>query len=98
MLYKRLRLYCNRAKELKKNIAEWTIYIVFLEGNTVKVKSSSYMSRVGGGLVLGFVDDLAGAIYDIFKFIIRSISYLLAGAIIVAVPMYLIVWIFGLFQ
>lgn len=56
------------------------------------------MSRVGGGLVLGFVDDLAGAIYDIFKFIIRSISYLLAGAIIVAVPMYLIVWIFGLFQ
>jgi len=51
-----------------------------------------------GFLVLRFVDDLAGAIYDIFKFIIRSISYLLAGAIIVAVPMYLIVWIFGLFQ
>lgn len=42
--------------------------------------------------MLRFVDDLAGAIYDIFKFIIRSISYLLAGAIIVAVPMYLIVW------
>lgn len=56
------------------------------------------MSLVRGGLVLGFVDDLAGAIYDILKFIIRSISYLLAGAIIVAVPMYLITWIFGLFQ
>ena len=48
--------------------------------------------------MLRFVDDLAGAIYDILKFIIRSISYLLAGAIIVAAPMYLIVWLFGLFQ
>lgn len=79
-------------------MAEWTIYVVFLEENTITVKSSSYISRVGGSLVLGFVDDLAGAIYNILKFIIRSISYLLAGAIIVAVPMYLIVWIFGLFQ
>ncbi|MCI1591187.1 hypothetical protein [Heyndrickxia oleronia] len=45
-----------------------------------------------------FVDDLAGAIFDIFKFIVRSISYLLAGMIIVAVPMYMIAWLFGLFQ
>ncbi len=45
-----------------------------------------------------FMDDLAGAIFDIFKFMIGSISYLLTGIIIVAVPMYLIVWIFGLFQ
>ncbi|MFC5734914.1 hypothetical protein [Cytobacillus gottheilii] len=45
-----------------------------------------------------FVDDLAGAIYDIFKFFIGSISYFLTGMIIVAVLMYLIVWIFGLFQ
>ncbi|WP_197280052.1 hypothetical protein [Bacillus sp. FJAT-27251] len=45
-----------------------------------------------------FVDDLAGAIYDVFKFIMKSISYLLAGMIMVAVPTYLIVWIFGLFQ
>ncbi|MCM3456791.1 hypothetical protein M3685_23165 [Heyndrickxia oleronia] len=45
-----------------------------------------------------FVDDLAGAIFDIFKFIVRSISYLLAGMIIVAVPMYMIAWVFGLFQ
>ncbi|MCM3239363.1 hypothetical protein [Heyndrickxia oleronia] len=45
-----------------------------------------------------FVDDLAGAIFDIFKFILRSISYLLAGMIIVAVPMYMIAWLFGLFQ
>ncbi|MDZ5472960.1 hypothetical protein SM124_14675 [Bacillus sp. 31A1R] len=45
-----------------------------------------------------FVDDLAGAIYDIIKFIIQSVGYLLAGGIIVAIPMYLIVWLFGLFQ
>ncbi|MCH7324050.1 hypothetical protein LZ480_19505 [Solibacillus sp. MA9] len=48
--------------------------------------------------MLRFIDDLAGAIYDIFKFIICAISYLLAGMIIVAVPMYLIVWVFGFFQ
>ncbi|WP_336823649.1 hypothetical protein [Sporosarcina sp. USHLN248] len=47
---------------------------------------------------MGFVDDLAGAIYDILKFFIWAISYLVAGAIIVAVPMYLTVWVIGLFQ
>ena len=36
-------VFTNGAEELKKNIAEWTIYIVFLEGNTVKIKSPSYM-------------------------------------------------------
>ncbi|WP_202617832.1 hypothetical protein [Bacillus dakarensis] len=45
--------------------------------------------------MLRFVDDLAGAIFDVFKFIIRSLSYLLAGMIIVAIPMYLIVWLVG---
>lgn len=45
-----------------------------------------------------FVDDLAGSVYDILKFLIKSISYLLAGMVIVAVPMYLVVWIFNLFQ
>lgn len=44
------------------------------------------------------VDDLAGAIYDVFKFIIWVIGYLLAGAIIVTIAMYLIVWGAGLFQ
>ncbi|WP_262176659.1 hypothetical protein [Saccharococcus sp. Marseille-Q5394] len=48
--------------------------------------------------MLRFVDDFAGAIYDVIKFVIWSISYLLAGAIIVAVPMYLVVWIVGLIQ
>ncbi|MBT2640402.1 MULTISPECIES: hypothetical protein [unclassified Bacillus (in: firmicutes)] len=42
-----------------------------------------------------FIDDLAGSIYDIFKFIIKSLSYFLAGMMIVAIPMYLIVWVFG---
>ncbi|SES44648.1 hypothetical protein [Psychrobacillus sp. OK032] len=45
-----------------------------------------------------FIDDLAGSIYDILLFIIRSVSYFLAGMIIVAVPLYLIVWVFGMFQ
>ncbi|MGG3563156.1 hypothetical protein ABES03_16310 [Neobacillus rhizosphaerae] len=48
--------------------------------------------------MLRFIHDLVGAVYDVFKFIIRSISYLLAGMIIVAIPMYLFVWVFGLFQ
>ncbi|QST00961.1 hypothetical protein IMZ31_05155 [Pontibacillus sp. ALD_SL1] len=48
--------------------------------------------------MLRFVDDLAGAIYDIFKFMIRSISYLLSGMLMVAVPIYLIVWVIGMFQ
>ena len=45
-----------------------------------------------------FVDDLAGAIYDVLKFIMKAIGFLLAGMIIVAIPMYLIVWLFGMFQ
>ncbi|MBB6444534.1 hypothetical protein HNR53_001142 [Bacillus benzoevorans] len=48
--------------------------------------------------MLRFIDDLAGAVYDIFKFIVRSMSYFLVGIIIVVIPMYLIVWAFGLFQ
>ena len=51
-----------------------------------------------GMLTLRFVDDLAGAIYDIIKFILRSFAYLFAGMVIVAVPMYLISWLFGLFR
>ena len=30
-----------------------------------------------GFLMLRFIDDLAGAVYDIFKFIVRSMSYFL---------------------
>ena len=51
-----------------------------------------------GMMWLRFVDDLAGAVYDIIKFILRSVAYLLAGIVIVAVPMYLISWLFGLFR
>jgi hypothetical protein len=52
----------------------------------------------GRMLMIKFIDDLAGSIYDILKFIIRSISYFVAGMIIVAVPLYLIVWVTGLFR
>lgn len=48
--------------------------------------------------MLRFVDDLAGAVYDILKFILKSICYLLAGMLIVGAPMYFIIWFFGLFQ
>ncbi len=41
-----------------------------------------------------FIDDLAGAIYDLFKNIIRGFCYLLAGMLIVGLPLYLIAWIF----
>lgn len=51
-----------------------------------------------GAYAVGFVDDLAGSIYDAVKFVLKSISYFLAGIIIVAVPLYLIVWIFGMFE
>ncbi|WP_409271644.1 hypothetical protein V1499_18975 [Neobacillus sp. SCS-31] len=44
------------------------------------------------------IDDLAGSIIDVFKFIIWSLGYVLAGMIIVAIPLYLIVWVFGFFQ
>jgi hypothetical protein len=49
-------------------------------------------------VVVRFVNDLAEAIYDLFKFIIRSLGYLVAGMIIVGVPMYMIVWLFARFQ
>jgi hypothetical protein len=62
----------------------------------VKIKLTSY--GCGRFFVVRFVDDLAGAIYDVLKFIIKAIGFLLAGMIIVAIPMYLIVWLFGMFQ
>ncbi|MBM7647497.1 hypothetical protein JOC78_000418 [Bacillus ectoiniformans] len=43
--------------------------------------------------MLKFIDDLAGAVYDVIKFLIKSISYLLSGMIIVAIPLYVIVWV-----
>lgn len=44
----------------------------------------------------GFIDDLAGAIYDVIKFTIKSISYFLAGMLLVGVPLYLIALVFNL--
>ncbi|WP_165571478.1 hypothetical protein [Cytobacillus praedii] len=43
-----------------------------------------------------FIDDLAGAIYDVFKFLFTSVCYLLAGMLIVGIPLYLIVLVFKL--
>lgn len=41
-----------------------------------------------------FIDDLAGAIFDFVKFILSSISYILAGMLIVGTLMYLITFLF----
>ncbi len=45
-----------------------------------------------------FIDDLAGAIYDVFKFILMCICYIVAGMLIVGVPLYLITLIFSMFH
>ncbi len=45
-----------------------------------------------------FIDDLAGAIYDVLRFILRSVSYILTGMIIVAIPMYVFVYFFEKLQ
>ncbi|WP_168927319.1 hypothetical protein [Halobacillus salinus] len=42
------------------------------------------------------IHDLAGAIYDVGKILFRCISYVLAGMLLVAVPMYIIVWVAGM--
>ena len=43
-----------------------------------------------------FIEDLAGAIYDFFKLIVTSICYLVAGMLIVGVPLYLIALVFSM--
>ncbi|WP_172460197.1 MULTISPECIES: hypothetical protein [Priestia] len=45
-----------------------------------------------------FINDLAGAIYDFFKFIFKCISYIFAGMLIVGVPLYLIALVFKMFS
>ncbi|MFL0507176.1 hypothetical protein ACH0B5_15660 [Ureibacillus sp. 179-F W5.1 NHS] len=44
--------------------------------------------------MLRFIEDLVGSIYDFFKFLLSSLSYLLAGMLIVGVFMYLFVFLF----
>lgn len=50
----------------------------------------------GGIEMASFIDDLAGAIYDFFKFIFMSICYLIAGMLIVGIPLYLIALVFSM--
>ncbi len=47
--------------------------------------------------MMSWIDDLAGAIRDVFGWIIWGFSYFLAGTLIVAAPLYLLVWLFGWF-
>jgi hypothetical protein len=45
-----------------------------------------------------FINDLVGGIYDFFKFVFTSMCYLLAGMLIVGVPLYLIAVAFKMFN
>ena len=45
-----------------------------------------------------FIEDLAGAIYDFFKLIVKCVCYLFVGMGIVGVPLYLITFVFEMFQ
>ncbi|MGE7621580.1 hypothetical protein ACQKMD_00620 [Viridibacillus sp. NPDC096237] len=48
--------------------------------------------------MLRFFDDLAGAIYDFFKFIFTSICYAVTGMLINGIPLYLIALVFEWFH
>jgi hypothetical protein len=61
--------------------------------NNVKLKLTSLSA--GEVVVVRFVNDLIGVIYDLFKFIIKSLCYLVAGMIIAGVPIYMFVWLFS---
>ncbi|GEN82593.1 hypothetical protein SLU01_09050 [Sporosarcina luteola] len=45
-----------------------------------------------------FFDDLAGAVYDVFKFVFRCFCYVVAGMLIVGVPLYLVAFVFSMFH
>lgn len=61
-------------------------------------KCSNNRTDYGGVEMTRFINDLAGAIYDFFKFIFTSICYLIAGMLIVGVPLYLIALVFNMLQ
>lgn len=42
-----------------------------------------------------FIDDLVGSISDLIKFLITSLGYLIAGMLLVGVPLYLLVQLIG---
>ncbi|MFC4712390.1 hypothetical protein [Planococcus dechangensis] len=44
-----------------------------------------------------FIDDLAGAIRDVARWILWVFSYFVAGILLVAVPLYVIVFLFEWF-
>lgn len=47
--------------------------------------------------MLKFIDDIAGSLYDIMKFLVRSLCYFLTGVLIVAIPLCAIVFVFQAF-
>ncbi len=57
---------------------------------------STIGANYGGIEMTRLIGDLAGSFYDFFKFIFTSICYLIAGMLIVGVPLYLIALVFNM--
>jgi len=50
-----------------------------------------------GRRLMKFIDDLAGAIRDVARWILWGFSYFVAGILLVGVPLYVIVFLFEWF-
>ena len=61
------------------------------------VKANKVLKQERGNRMLKFIDDLAGAIYDLMAMILKGLSYFIAGTLIVGIPLYVIAWIFDAF-
>jgi len=48
--------------------------------------------------MLKFIDDFAGAIFDVSKYLFKLFCYFLAGILIVGVPLFLLAKLFELFH
>lgn len=67
-----------------------------VKSNLAPLKGSrDYIYKIGGIRGLRFVEDLAGSIYDLFKFLLTSLSYIMAGMLIVGIPMFLFIFVFN---
>ncbi|HWI49551.1 MAG TPA: hypothetical protein VNU45_15145 [Rummeliibacillus sp.] len=47
--------------------------------------------------MMKLVDNLADAIYDSIKCLLRSFAYLMTGFILVSIPIYIFVWLMKFF-
>lgn len=79
---------------VRKNCRHYLYWIGAKSGSSASVINS----LIGVYKVIKFIDDLAGAIYDFLKFILKSFCYMIAGMLIVGVPLYLFALAFKMFH